>query len=162
MLVLQCAVMFKLHLRTKVQTFKDPFQKWPESWVFPAAEWSSWLMRKSAASAWMEKQTSSCPAPTASVRSALINGEVLGQVRFDCTHPGAPLFIVFLFPQERAESKLSDLSPAGHYCQRVVGVVWFPHRRRHGGIHPEPGRRCWLPSQALTHTYWSHISMKST
>lgn len=122
---------------------------------FCAAEWSSWLMRKSAASAWMEKQTSSCPVPTASARSALISGKVTDQCFIDCTHPGAPLFILCLFPQERAESKLSDMSPASHRCQRVVGVVRFPHRGRHSRIHPEPGGRCWLPSQALMHIYRS-------
>lgn len=39
------------------------------------AEWSSWLMKRSAVSAWMEKPTLSFPAHTASVRSALINGK---------------------------------------------------------------------------------------
>lgn len=43
------------------------------------AEWSSWLMRRSAVSAWTERQTSFCPAHTASVRSALINGKVMDQ-----------------------------------------------------------------------------------
>lgn len=143
--------MFKSPLGEKSKLSRIPLGKWTESWVFSAAEWSSWLMKKSAVSAWTEKQTSSCPVPTASVRSALTNGEVMDQYVIDCTHPGAPLFIVFLFLQERAESKLSDMSPAGHRCQRIVGVVRFPHRGRHSGIHSEPGRWCWPPSQALTH-----------
>lgn len=69
-----------------------PFQK---MWQFPPfyrtsesiplsclcfhAEWSSWLMKRSAASAWTERPTLYCPAHTVSVRSALISGETLEQ-----------------------------------------------------------------------------------
>lgn len=41
------------------------------------AEWSSWLTRRSVVSAWTESLTSFCPVHTASVRNALINGEMM-------------------------------------------------------------------------------------
>lgn len=138
------------------------------------AEWSSWLMRRSAVSAWMERQTSFCPAHTASVRSALINGKEMDQeliliilfVRkkkvlalYDMNqHLTVIVTHCLLCLQEWAEPKLSDMSPAGDCCQRIVGTVRFPHRGWHSWLHPQLGWWCGPPTQALTHSTLSRLT----
>lgn len=111
------------------------------------AEWRSWQTRRSAASAWMAKPTSSCPVLTASVRNASTNGKL----RFSWnpwkvfTIQHAPLIL-----QEWAEPKLPNMPSASDRCQRLVGDVGFPHGAGRGPIHPQPGWRGRSPSQALT------------
>lgn len=135
------------------------------------AEWSSWLMKRSAVSAWTGRQTSSCPVHTASVTSALISGKLNDRDwrhvnRSCCQHrerydepalASVQPLRLSLFLQERAEPKLSSVSPAGDRCQRIVGTVWFPHRGRHGWLHPELGWWCRPPTQALTHSTPSRL-----
>lgn len=85
------ALYFLLLLGEKYKLSRIPLRKYLK--VFSATEWSSWLMRKSAVSAWMEKQISSCPVPTASVRSASINGNTMDRCLI--AHIREPLFSLF-------------------------------------------------------------------
>ncbi len=133
------------------------------------AEWSSWLMRKNAVSAWTESQTLFCPARTASVRSALINGKMMDQAGIIFNKSSEKIYRpmiltnlrtianIPLFLQEWAEPKLSNVPPASDCCQWLVGNFWFPHRGRHSWLHPQPGWWGWPPTQALTHSTMSQL-----
>lgn len=106
-------------------------------------------MKRSAASAWTARPTSSCLALTAFVRSASTNGEAcpIPTVSYsqNTSQPLAevtPQLLLLLFFQERPKSTLSHVSTAGDGRQGVMGAVRHPHGGGHRRLHPQPGRRC--------------------